>query len=152
MTGHQFPESESMRPLPGSFNLEINHKLSRIIFFNLVVATKLIIRIKCLFFSIYRDMKETTEVAFLHEALRVACSFENRWYYIYPFTKILARRGSSIGCTSPGMRMVAGSILRYGMVLRSEGSLKLEMLNLARTSKYVDNTSVLSTNKTEEDS
>ena len=28
------------------------------------------------------------------------------------------------------------------MVLRSEGSLKLEMLSLARTSKYVDNTSV----------
>ena len=34
------------------------------------------------------------------------------------------------------------------MVLRFEGSLKLEMLSLARTSKYVDNTSVLSTNKT----
>ena len=38
------------------------------------------------------------------------------------------------------------------MVLRSEGSLELEMLSLARTSKYVDNTSVLSINKTEEDS
>ena len=39
------------------------------------------------------------------------------------------------------------------MVLRSEGSLKLEMLSLARTSKYVDNTIdtiVLSINKTEE--
>ena len=34
--------------------------------------------------------------------------------------------------------------------LRSEGSLNLEMLNLARISKYVDNTSVLSINKTEE--
>ena len=38
------------------------------------------------------------------------------------------------------------------MVLRSEGSLKLEMLSLARTSKYVENASVLSMNKTEEDS
>ena len=36
------------------------------------------------------------------------------------------------------------------MVLRSEGSLKLEMLSLARTSKYVDNTIVLGINKTEE--
>ena len=36
--------------------------------------------------------------------------------------------------------------------LQSEGSLKLEMLSLARgTSKHVDNTSVLSINKTEED-
>ena len=42
--------------------------------------------------------------------------------------------------------------LQINMVLRSEGSLKLEMLSLARTSKYVDNTSVLSINKTEEDS
>ena len=31
-----------------------------------------------------------------------------------------------------------------------EGSLKLEMLSLARTSKYLDNTIVLSINKTEE--
>ena len=38
------------------------------------------------------------------------------------------------------------------MVLRSEGSLKSEMLSLVRTSNYVDNTSVLSINKTEEDS
>ena len=38
------------------------------------------------------------------------------------------------------------------MVLRSEGSLKLEMLSLTRTSKYVENTSVLSINKTEEPS
>ena len=36
------------------------------------------------------------------------------------------------------------------MVLQSKGSLKLEMLNLARTSKYVNNTSVLIINKTEE--
>ena len=38
------------------------------------------------------------------------------------------------------------------MVLRSEESLKSEMLSLARTSKYVKNTSVLSINKSEEDS
>ena len=38
------------------------------------------------------------------------------------------------------------------MVLRSEGILKSEMLCLARTSKYVDNTGVLSINKTEVDS
>ena len=42
--------------------------------------------------------------------------------------------------------------LPISIVLRSEGSLKLEMLSLARTSEYVDNTSVLSINKTEEDS
>ena len=42
--------------------------------------------------------------------------------------------------------------LPISMVLRSEGSLKLEMLSLARTSKYVDKTSVLSINKTKEDS
>ena len=40
--------------------------------------------------------------------------------------------------------------LPISMVLRSEGSLKLEMLSLARTSKYVDSTIVLSINKTEE--
>ena len=39
--------------------------------------------------------------------------------------------------------------LPISMVLRSEGSLKLEMLSLARTSKYVDNTILLSINKTE---
>ena len=33
---------------------------------------------------------------------------------------------------------------RFRIVLRSEGSLKCEMLSLARTSKYVDYTSVLS--------
>ena len=38
--------------------------------------------------------------------------------------------------------------LPNSMVLRSEGSLKLEKLSLARTSKYVDNTSVLIINKT----
>ena len=38
------------------------------------------------------------------------------------------------------------------MVLRSEGSLKSEMLSLARTSKYVNNISVLSIHKSEEDS
>ena len=42
--------------------------------------------------------------------------------------------------------------LPISMVLRSEGSLKLEMLSVARTSKYIDNTSMLSINKTEEDS
>ena len=43
--------------------------------------------------------------------------------------------------------------LPISMVLRSKGSLKLEMLSLVRTSKYVDNTTnVLSINKTEEDS
>ena len=35
------------------------------------------------------------------------------------------------------------------MVLRSEGSLKSEMLSLAWIYKYVDNTSVLSINKTD---
>ena len=38
------------------------------------------------------------------------------------------------------------------MTLNLEGILKLEMRSLALTSKYVDNTSVLSINKTEEDS
>ena len=42
--------------------------------------------------------------------------------------------------------------LQISMVIRSEGILKLEMLSLARTSKYVDNTSVLRVNRTEEDS
>ena len=55
--------------------------------------------------------------------------------------------------TSPGL----GKIDRWGplpisMVLRSLRSLKSEMLSLARTSKYVKNTSVLSINKPEEDS
>ena len=38
------------------------------------------------------------------------------------------------------------------MVLRSEESLKSEMLSLAWTSKYVKNTSMLSIDKSEEDS
>ena len=42
--------------------------------------------------------------------------------------------------------------LPISVVLRSEGSLKSKMLSLARTSKYVNDTSVLSINKTEEDS
>ena len=37
------------------------------------------------------------------------------------------------------------------MVLRSERSLKSKMLSLARTSKYVNDTSVLSIEKSEED-
>ena len=50
-----------------------------------------------------------------------------------------------------------GIIARWGplpisMVLRSEESLKSEMLSLARTFKYVNNTSVLRINKSEEDS
>ena len=54
---------------------------------------------------------------------------------------------------SLGLEIIAGrGNLPISMVLRSEGSLKLEMLSLARTSKYVDNTSVLSINETEEDS
>ena len=40
----------------------------------------------------------------------------------------------------------------FSMVRRSERSLRLEMLCPARTSKYVDNTSVLGINKTEADS
>ena len=52
-----------------------------------------------------------------------------------------------------GLEIIAGwGNFPICMVLRSEGNLKLEMLNLARTSKYVGNTSVLSINKTEEDS
>ena len=38
------------------------------------------------------------------------------------------------------------------MVLRSEESIKSEILSLARTSEYMKNTSVLSVNKSEEDS
>ena len=53
---------------------------------------------------------------------------------------------------SLGLEMIARwGNLPISMVLRSEGSLKLEMLSLARTSKYLDNTSVLSI-KSEEDS
>ena len=55
--------------------------------------------------------------------------------------------------TSPGLGIIARcGPLPINMVLRSEENLKSEMLNLARTSKYVKNTSVLSINKSEEDS
>ena len=55
--------------------------------------------------------------------------------------------------TSTGL----GITTRWGplpnnMVFRSEESLKSEMLSLARTSKYVKNTSVLSINKSEGES
>ena len=55
----------------------------------------------------------------------------------FPWLEIIARWGP----------------LPISIVLRSDGSLKsAEMLSLARTSKYVKNTSVLSINKLEEDS
>ena len=55
--------------------------------------------------------------------------------------------------TSPGLGIIARwGPLQISMVLQSEESLKWEMLSLARTSKYVKNTSVLSINKSEEDS
>ena len=44
---------------------------------------------------------------------------------------------------SRGLEIIAGlGPVRISMVLRFEGSLKSEMLSLARTSKYVNNTSV----------
>ena len=47
--------------------------------------------------------------------------------------------------TSPGLGIIARcGNLPISMVLRSEESLKSEMLSLARTSKYVKNTNVLS--------
>ena len=47
--------------------------------------------------------------------------------------------------TSPGLGIIARwGNLPISMVLRSEGSLKSEMLSLARTYTYVKNTSVLS--------
>ena len=53
--------------------------------------------------------------------------------------------------TSPGLGIITRRCpLSISMVLRSEESLKSEMLT--RTSKYVKNTSVLSINKSEEDS
>ena len=53
--------------------------------------------------------------------------------------------------TSPGLGIIARwGPLPISTVLRSEGSLKSEMLSLARTSKDVKY--VLSTNKSEEDS
>ena len=54
--------------------------------------------------------------------------------------------------TSPGLGIIARlGPLPISTVLQSEESLKSEMLSLARTSKYVKNTSVLSINKSEED-
>ena len=45
--------------------------------------------------------------------------------------------------TSRGLEIIASwGALPISMVLRSEGSLKSEMLSLARTSKYVNSTSV----------
>ena len=45
--------------------------------------------------------------------------------------------------TPRGLEIIARwGHLPVSMVLRSEGSLKSEMLSLARTSKYVSNTSV----------
>ena len=55
--------------------------------------------------------------------------------------------------TSPGLGIIARwDPLPISMVLQSEESLKSEMLSLVRTSKYVKNTSVLSINKSDEDS
>ena len=55
--------------------------------------------------------------------------------------------------TSPGLGIKARwGLLPISTVLRSEESLKSEMPSLARTSKYAKNTSVLSINKSEEDS
>ena len=55
--------------------------------------------------------------------------------------------------TSPGLGIITGwGPLPISVVLRSEGSLKSEMLSLARTSKYAKNTSVVSINKSEKDS
>ena len=56
--------------------------------------------------------------------------------------------------TSLGLEIIArwGPPLLISMVLPSERSLKSKMLSLARTSKYVNNTSVLSIKTSEEDS
>ena len=55
--------------------------------------------------------------------------------------------------TSPGLGIIARRCpLPISMVLRSEVSLKSELLSLARSSKFVKNTSVLSINKSDEDS
>ena len=55
--------------------------------------------------------------------------------------------------TSPGLGIIARwGHLPISIVLQSEESLKSEMLSLVRTSKYVKNISVLSSNKSEEDS
>ena len=54
--------------------------------------------------------------------------------------------------TYPGLGIIARwDPLPICMVLRSEGSLKSEMLSLERISKYVKNTGVLSMYKSEED-
>ena len=55
--------------------------------------------------------------------------------------------------TSTGLGITARwGPLPINMVFRSEESLRSEMLSLARISKYVKNTSVLSINKSEEES
>ena len=55
--------------------------------------------------------------------------------------------------TSPRLEIIARcGLLPISMVLRSERSLKSKMLSLARTSKYVNNISALSVNRSEEDS
>ena len=55
--------------------------------------------------------------------------------------------------TFPGLGIIAGwGPLPISMVIRSEESLISEMLSLARTSKYVKNTSVLRIKKSDEDS
>ena len=55
--------------------------------------------------------------------------------------------------TSPRLEIIARwDHLQISKVLRSERSLKSKMLSLARTSKYVNDTSVLSIKKSEEDS
>ena len=55
--------------------------------------------------------------------------------------------------TSPGLGIIARcGPLPISMVLWSEESLKSKTLSLSRISKYVKNTSVLSINKSEEDS
>ena len=50
------------------------------------------------------------------------------------------------------MSIQVKEVLPISMVLRSERSLKLKMLSLVRTSKYVNDTSVLSIKKSEDDS
>ena len=54
--------------------------------------------------------------------------------------------------TSRGLGIIAGwAPPSISVDLRSEGSLKPEMVSLSRKSKYVHNTRVLSTTKSEED-
>ena len=55
--------------------------------------------------------------------------------------------------TSPRLEIIARwGYLPISMVLRSERSLKSKKLSLARTSKYVNDTSVLCIRKSEDDS